>query len=240
MLRILDTGARRAPEDLSKAEMSDSPDPDTILVNHTDPLALHGLASMMEDYLHRHGRTGPVAAVSSAEELRARLGRARCYFLHENCLGKEDARTFVRTLRARQRHARIGLIIEHRKILPKEEIMTIGTNALICTACSIGEVAEGIDAVYHGSVYFSPRIATLMQGHYSTLGHLRERYGLTPRELDVIQLVGEGQSSKEIARTLNISPRTVEAHRHNILQKCNLKNSMMITQLLNDHAGAAR
>ena len=48
---------------------------------------------------------------------------------------------------------------------------------------------------------------------------------LTPREQSVLAAIVEGFSSKEIARSLDISPRTVEFHRANLLKKCGAKNT---------------
>lgn len=54
---------------------------------------------------------------------------------------------------------------------------------------------------------------------------------LSPREKQIIGLIASGQTDKEIAAKLSISPATVKTHRHNIIQKLNLKNKAQITQL---------
>jgi len=56
---------------------------------------------------------------------------------------------------------------------------------------------------------------------------------LSNREIDVIKLIKEGMSSKEISKALNISLKTVEVHRHNILKKLNLKNSAALVNYIN-------
>lgn len=53
---------------------------------------------------------------------------------------------------------------------------------------------------------------------------------LSPREIQVISLIASGKTDKEIAAHLSISPATVKTHRHNIIQKLNLKNKAHITQ----------
>jgi len=56
---------------------------------------------------------------------------------------------------------------------------------------------------------------------------------LTSREREVMDLLTQGQASKMIARSLDISPRTVEAHRHHILQKYNVKSVVQLMHCLN-------
>jgi len=56
---------------------------------------------------------------------------------------------------------------------------------------------------------------------------------LSNREIDVIKLIKEGVSLKEISKALNISLKTVEVHRHNILKKLNLKNSAALVNYIN-------
>src|SRR5688572_14616727 len=58
---------------------------------------------------------------------------------------------------------------------------------------------------------------------------------LSRRELDIIQLIKEGMSSKEIAQKLDISLKTVEVHRYNILKKLNLKNTAALVNFINAH-----
>ena len=59
---------------------------------------------------------------------------------------------------------------------------------------------------------------------------------LTERELQIIQQIKEGLSSKEIALHFNISLKTVEVHRHNVLKKLKLKNSAALVNFINHSA----
>jgi DNA-binding NarL/FixJ family response regulator len=57
---------------------------------------------------------------------------------------------------------------------------------------------------------------------------------LTMREIDVLKLVRSGKSSQEIANELYVSPKTVEVHRHNILKKLNVKNTIELIFVTNN------
>jgi DNA-binding NarL/FixJ family response regulator len=56
---------------------------------------------------------------------------------------------------------------------------------------------------------------------------------LSKREIEVVQLIKEGLSSKKIARSLDISLKTVEVHRYNILRKLKLKNTASLVNFIN-------
>ena len=58
---------------------------------------------------------------------------------------------------------------------------------------------------------------------------------LTPRELEVIALLKRGASSREIAQALDVTAKTVEAHRYNILKKLQLKNTMALVEYIHTH-----
>jgi two-component system response regulator NreC len=88
------------------------------------------------------------------------------------------------------------------------------------------ELIHAVHAVHHGKAFFSPAVSVMLQADY--VRELRQRgeedsYDLlTPREREILQLLAEGNSNKEVATRLNLSVYTVETHRGNILQKLNL------------------
>jgi DNA-binding NarL/FixJ family response regulator len=88
------------------------------------------------------------------------------------------------------------------------------------------ELIAAIQAVVQGRSYFSPKISRILQEDFVQLLGRRgaeDSYDLlTDREREVLQLVAEGKTNKEIANTLNLSLYTVDTHRTHILQKLNL------------------
>jgi DNA-binding NarL/FixJ family response regulator len=88
------------------------------------------------------------------------------------------------------------------------------------------DIINAIIAVSHGKAYFSPEISRMLVDDY--VQQLRQRgvddsYELlTGREREILQLLAEGKSNKDVSALLNLSPYTVETHRGNILQKLNL------------------
>jgi len=88
------------------------------------------------------------------------------------------------------------------------------------------DLIQAVRAVAEGKSFFSPAISKMMMEDY--MRELQERQVedtyelLTTREREVLQLLAEGKSNKEVAAILNLSLYTVETHRGNILQKLNL------------------
>ena len=91
------------------------------------------------------------------------------------------------------------------------------------------DLIGAIAAVAVGKSYFSPAVAKVVLDEYArrlTEDGVVDRYeSLSEREREVFQLVAEGQSTKEIAELLSVSPATVETHRAHILQKLDVHNT---------------
>jgi two-component system, NarL family, response regulator NreC len=89
------------------------------------------------------------------------------------------------------------------------------------------ELVDAIRLVQHGETVLSPPITRLVVENYLRWGDLpkeADSSGLSPREREVLQLIAEGYSNKQIAEILCISMKTVQAHRKNLMSKLNLHN----------------
>jgi DNA-binding NarL/FixJ family response regulator len=106
--------------------------------------------------------------------------------------------------------------------------MSAGEYGYLLKEDSDSELLSAIDVVMHGDMYISPHLAEEFSD--DVIRSYREKgvfpcETLTNREIEVLKLVAEGLTSKEIAEILAISIRTVEHHRANLLKKLNLKNT---------------
>jgi DNA-binding NarL/FixJ family response regulator len=89
------------------------------------------------------------------------------------------------------------------------------------------ELVDAIRIVADSKVYISPSIAGVVTEDY--LEHLAEKDAsvhsvLTSREVEVLQLLAEGESTKQAASTLGVSTKTIESHRQNIMKKLDIDN----------------
>jgi DNA-binding NarL/FixJ family response regulator len=98
-----------------------------------------------------------------------------------------------------------------------------------------GELLMAVKRVLQGKRYLSPGISEqVIDGYLEGRKDLRPRTSwdtLTGREREILKLIAEGYKSKQIAEYLCISPKTVEKHRSNLMQKLNLHSSPALTAL---------
>jgi RNA polymerase sigma factor (sigma-70 family) len=94
------------------------------------------------------------------------------------------------------------------------------------------DLVRAIQAVRKGTPFFSPEIAKTMLEDYMRFlqqRNLQDSYDLlTEREKEVLQLLAEGKSNKEVASILDVSVYTVDSHRTHLMQKLNLHNTAEI------------
>ena len=81
------------------------------------------------------------------------------------------------------------------------------------------ELHKAIEAVACDNTYFSPAVVKLLANHVADRGRTGARARLTAREREVVRLIGEGGSVREVAARLFVSPHTVKSHRANAMRK---------------------
>lgn len=110
--------------------------------------------------------------------------------------------------------------------------LTAGARGYLLKDAAEEEILPAVRAVIRGNTYFSPSISqTLLDDHvrYLQKRGLQDSYDLlTEREKEVLQLLAEGRTNKEVAGVLNVSLSTVETHRTNMMQKLNLHSAAEI------------
>ncbi|MTI15568.1 response regulator transcription factor [Sansalvadorimonas verongulae] len=99
-----------------------------------------------------------------------------------------------------------------------------GVTGYVLKDVAAEEIVMAIQTVHRGGTYFSSGASQQLFGQFHP-DDIRPQAKLTPREERVLQLLAEGCCNKDIARKLDISVRTAEAHRHNMKQKLKIKTS---------------
>ena len=120
-----------------------------------------------------------------------------------------------------------------------EGMLQAGASGYLLKDCAHDEFIRAIRAVLAGQTYLTPAITGQLVEEYvhHCAGSKPDptRSTLTPREREVLQLVAEGKASKQIAAALGVSTKTVETHRHQIMEKLNLHSVAELTKFAVRH-----
>ena len=112
------------------------------------------------------------------------------------------------------------------------EALKAGASGYVLKSGADTDIVEAVRAAMRGDSYVYPSaVTTLVRDYVERGGRDEEQFDvLTPRELEVLKLIAEAHTSKEIASTLFISIKTVERHRQNILDKLGMRDRVELTR----------
>jgi DNA-binding NarL/FixJ family response regulator len=109
-------------------------------------------------------------------------------------------------------------------------MLEAGAHGFVEKTAGILEFRKGLEIVAAGGTYFGPAIAALLRNVVANPGSSTSSDFLTDREREILQLVAESHSTKEIASKLAISVKTVDNHRTNLMRKLNLHDVASLTR----------
>jgi DNA-binding NarL/FixJ family response regulator len=112
------------------------------------------------------------------------------------------------------------------------EALKAGASGYVLKSGADTDIVEAVRAAMRGDSYLYPSaVTTLVRDYVERGGRGEEQFDvLTPRELEVLKLIAEAQTNKEIAKALWISVKTVERHRQNILDKLGMRDRVELTR----------
>jgi len=114
------------------------------------------------------------------------------------------------------------------------ECVSIGASGYILKESPAEQLLTAIREVHRGGSYLSPRLLTRLVDDFRTQGReqvRQPRFGtLTKREREILKMLAEGQSVKEIASAFDLSVKTVEAHKFNLMRKLDIHNKAQLVQ----------
>lgn len=120
-----------------------------------------------------------------------------------------------------------------------KKMLQIGAKGYVTKNSSKEEMIKAIMEVHDGNKYVCEEIKNnISEMILEDNNETPNVNTLTEREIQIINLIREGQSSREIAGKLNISLKTVEVHRHNVLKKLRLKNSASLVNFISNQSSA--
>lgn len=137
----------------------------------------------------------------------------------------------VLELRRRKLPVKILVLTQHAEAVSLRRALEAGANGYVVKTARGEELVGAIRAVLAGGTYIDPQLAgALVSPSRSAPASDEALARLTPRERQVLQLVAEGHSNREIAQTLDIAVKTVMAHRANLMEKLDIHNRAKLVQ----------
>ena len=111
------------------------------------------------------------------------------------------------------------------------EALRVGASGYVLKSAVDRDLVEACRATMRGDSFLHPSaVSALVRSHRRGEGGPAPEGPLTPREAEVVKLIAEGHTTKEIAEALVLSPKTVERHRANILEKLGLRDRVDLTR----------
>jgi DNA-binding NarL/FixJ family response regulator len=141
-----------------------------------------------------------------------------------NLNGLEATRQIVKA----KPQIRILILTLHDSDQLVQEVLNAGARGFLLKSDAARDLVTAVEALRNNKIHFTPKVASMVLE-----GYLRRntpyappeeptRSRLTPREREIVQLLAEGKSSREVADALGLSIKTAETHRANIMRKLNL------------------
>jgi DNA-binding NarL/FixJ family response regulator len=145
-----------------------------------------------------------------------------------NLNGLDAARQILATSPA----IRILILTMHDAEQVVREVLAVGARGFVLKSDAARDLVAAVDALQHRRTFFTTRVTQMVLNGYlrqEKEGQPSAKAVLTPREREVIQLLAEGKTSKEVAVALRLSVKTAETHRTNLMRKLDLHSVADLT-----------
>ncbi len=146
--------------------------------------------------------------------------------------GSTNGIELTKAIKAEHPHTPVLVLSMHDESLYADRALRAGARGYLMKREALDSVIAAVRTVLDGDIYVSPAMQKRMIAeHVGANGESRSAVDrLTDRELEVLQLIGEGIEVRDIALKLHVSAKTVEAHRAHIKEKLDLKNAREVAR----------
>ena len=143
-------------------------------------------------------------------------------------LGTGDGFNVVRHLHAHYPDIKVLVLSMHEETVYAERLLAEGASGYIKTQAVTDQLVNAQRTVLRGQIYLTEPLQQRMAQRETGDGDMRSR--LSARELQVLSLIGDGSSTREIAESLSLSVKTIESHRAAIKRKLGLETNAQLVQ----------
>lgn len=150
-----------------------------------------------------------------------------------------DGLTATRKIREALPQTEVLVLTQHEEEVVVREVLKAGARGFILKSDAGEDLVAAINALRHHKPFFTRRISEALLANYLAAEDNRTNEGtstLTDREREIVQLLAEGKSNKEVATTFDLSVKTVETHRANVMRKLELHSlSELVLYAVRNH-----
>lgn len=201
--------------------------PQRILLADDHAIILEGLRRILEPHFEVVGEVSDGRAlVDAAAKLQPSIIVAD---ISMPLLNGIDA---ARQIRKFDQKVKIVFLTMHPDVTYASEALAAGGSGYVLKSSAGTEIVDAIREALAGKIFITPSIdKVLVMAHMDRAGHARDPDSdLTKRQREVLQLLGEGKSLKETAGILNISIRTVEFHKYQVMKHLGIRSNAELTK----------
>lgn len=202
-----------------------------LIDNHL--MVLDGLKAVLETFDHIE-----VAGTAGLAQVGLEIGREvrPQVILMDINMPKMNGIDAIELFREELPEARIVMLSMHDSREYISSSVMRGAKGYILKDVSSNEIVSAIETVADGGTYFSSGVIDVLMDQASG----NDGDPLTPRERDILGLIGSGSSNKEMAETLGITPATAETHRKNLKRKLGIATTAGLIRYALDHGIGAK
>ena len=133
----------------------------------------------------------------------------------------------VMKIRKEGLNPKVIFLTMHNDAQYAKEVLDIGASGFVLKHSASSELMSAIQEALHGKIHISPAISQELLKLYKEVSDSQQGIlgTLSSRQRQVLQLLAEGKSTKEVAHILKITPRTIKYHKYMIMQQLNIKTN---------------
>ena len=128
------------------------------------------------------------------------------------------------------KHTRVLVFSGYESPALVKEMLEAGAHGFVEKTAGLGEFKKGLETIASGGTYFGPGVAALLRTVVANNSPASGMEALTEREREILKLVAQSNSTRDIAQKLHISVKTVDNHRTNLMRKLNLHDVASLTR----------
>ena len=203
----------------------------TIMIVDDHPLVCKGLEELIKGALDLEVFAVAGNAIQATDTLRQGLPDL---MLLDLSLPEASGLDLLKNVRINYPDLPVLVLSMHEENVYGERVLRAGARGYIMKQEPGEKVIEAIRCVLNGDIFASPNLLTNLLQKFTVNGDVKRGTGrpdtLADRELQVYSLIGEGLSSREIAKRLHLSPKTIQTYREHLKAKLGLKNASELTR----------